>query len=102
MQTEGLCAIQNLHLDAIDSAARMRHALAEKKICYIAADFNVEDAYIEEYYENLFARLGTKGLIVVPYIAPAVTLAGGSYGTGNRDPQTVGRAIERAIKKFNH
>ncbi|NQU24319.1 MAG: hypothetical protein HQ567_23805, partial [Candidatus Nealsonbacteria bacterium] len=101
VQTEGLRAVQNLHLDAIDSAARMRHALAEKKICYIVADFNVEDAYIEEYYENLFAKLGTKGLIVVPYIAPAVTLAGGSYGTGNRDPQTVGRAIERAIKKFN-
>ena len=28
-------------------------------------------------------------------------LAGGSYGTGNRDPQTVGRAIERAIRKSN-
>ncbi len=101
VQTEGLRAIQNLHLDALDSAARLRHALAEKNICYIVADFNVEDAYIEEYYENLFAKLGTKGLIVVPYIAPSITLAGGSYGTGERDPQAVGRAIERAIRKFN-
>jgi len=102
LRTEGLCGVHNLNLDDLDGAARMRHALAEKKIVYMASDFNVADDYTEEYYENLFRKLGTRGLIVAVYIAPAITLANGRYDVAHRDPETVGRAAERAIERFNH
>jgi len=101
LATEGLTSVQNLNLDNLDEAARMRHALAEKGIVYMTADFNVEDDYIDEYYRNLFAKMGTRGLIVAAYIAPAITLAGGQYGAGHRDPLETGKAIERAIRKYN-
>ena len=39
LATDGLTAIQNLNLDDLDGAARMRHALAEKKIVYIDGRF---------------------------------------------------------------
>jgi uroporphyrinogen-III decarboxylase len=101
LQTEGLRAIHNVSLDDLQSAARLRHALAEKKIAYITADFNVADEYVEEYYENLFAKMGCRGLIVVPYIAPAITLRNEKYTAARRDPEQVGKAIERAIHRVN-
>ena len=102
LETDGLCAIHNLNLDNLDEAAKMRRALAEKNIVYMTADFNVEDGYTDAYYERLFAEMGTRGLIVAAYIAPAITLAGGQYGAANRDPQQTGKVIERAILKYNH
>ncbi len=102
LQTEGLRGVHNLHLDNLDAAATMRAALAEKRIVYMACDFNVSDDYIEDYYETLFRKLGSKGLIVAVYIAPAITLADGQYGAGDRDRVTTGKAIQRAIEKFNH
>ena len=101
LQTEGLRGIHNLNLDDLDGAARMRAALAEKKLVYMTADFNVSDDYIDEYYEMLFKKLGTEGLIVAAYIAPAITLAQGQYGAGQRDRQQVGQTIQQAIEKFN-
>ena len=102
LATEGLTSVQNLHLDNIDEAAKMRHALAEKGIVYMAADFNVADDYIDEYYRSLFEKLGTRGLIVASYVAPAITLAGGKYTAARRDPLATGKAIERAIRQYNH
>jgi hypothetical protein len=90
-----------MNLDNLNEAAKMKHALAEKNIVYIAGDFNVKDDYIEEYYEQLFKKLGTKGLIVVPYIAPAVDLYNSKYMDAYRNVDDVGRRIEAAIKKFN-
>jgi len=101
LATEGLTSIQNLNLDNLDEAAKMRHALAEKEIVYMTADFNVEDDYIDEYYRNVFAKMGTRGLIVAAYIAPAITLSAGQYGAGRRDPLETGKAIEEAIRKYN-
>jgi uroporphyrinogen-III decarboxylase len=101
LATDGLTAIHNLNLDDIDGAARMRHALAEKGICYITADFNMEETYIEEYYEMLFRKLGTRGLIVVPYIAPAIALKSGKYVEADLDPVAVGAKIEAAILAYN-
>lgn len=101
LQTEGLTSIQNFNLDNLDEAAKMRHALAEKGIVYMAADFNVADDYIEEYYRRLFEQMGTRGLIVAAYIAPAITLSGGKYDDAKRDPARTGKAIERAIQKYN-
>jgi uroporphyrinogen-III decarboxylase len=102
LQTEGLSAIHNLNLDDIGGAARMRKALAEKGITYIAADFNVAPDYVDEYYRNLFAQMGTEGLIVVSYIAPAIMLDHGKYAEANLDPRKIGREIETAIRKYNH
>jgi len=101
MQTDGLTAIQNLNVDNLDEAAKMRHALAEKSIVYMAADFNVADDYIDEYYRTLFDKMGTRGLIVAAYIAPAITLCGGKYDGAKREPRQTGRAIEQAIRKYN-
>jgi uroporphyrinogen-III decarboxylase len=101
LATEGLTCVQNLNLDKLDEAAKMRHALAEKGIVYMTADFNVEDDYIDEYYEKVFAKMGTRGLIVAAYIAPAIALSGGQYGSGHRDPLATGKTIERAIQKYN-
>lgn len=102
LQTEGLSAIHNLNLDDIGGAARMRKALAEKGITYIAADFNVAPDYVDEYYSNLFGQMGTEGLIVVSYIAPAIMLDHGKYAEANLDPRKIGREIEAAIGKYNH
>jgi len=101
LATEGLTAIQNFNLDDLDGATKMRNALAEKGIAYITADFNVADDYIDEYYETLFKKMGTKGLIVVPYIAPAIMLKGGKYIENRCDPDEVGRMIDKAINKYN-
>ena len=102
LQTEGLTSMQNLTLDNLDEAAKMRHALAEKGIVYMAADFNVGDDYIDEYYRTLFDKMGTRGLIVASYIAPAITLAGGRYDEAHRDRLATGKAIEQAILRYNH
>jgi hypothetical protein len=101
LATDGLTAIQNLNLDNLDGAARMRHALAEKGIVYITADFNLDDDYIDAYYEMLFRKMGTRGLIVAAYIAPAISLAKGRYVSAHRDPQRTGQMIEQAIVKHN-
>jgi len=101
LETEGLSAIHNLNLDDLDGAARIRAALAEKKIAYITGDFNLEEDCIDEYYKNLFTKLGTKGLIVVPYIAPAVALKKGKYVEAKYVADKIGRIIEQAIQKYN-
>ena len=101
LATEGLRAIQNFNLDNLDAAARVRHALAEQGIAYIAGDFNVADEYIDAYYEALFRKLGTRGLVVTAYVAPAISLTKGKYAEARRDPQATGRAIETAIRKYN-
>ena len=101
LATDGLTCIQNLNLDNLDEAAKMRHALAEKRIVYMTADFNVTDDYIDDYYRTLFEKMGTRGLIVASYIAPAITLAAGQYAAGHRDPLATGKTIERAIQKYN-
>ncbi len=101
LATEGLTSIQNLNLDNLDAAARMRHALAERKIPYLVADFSVADERIDDYYRTLFDKMGTRGLIVTTYAAPAITLSEGQYAQASRDPLAVGKEIERAIRKYN-
>jgi uroporphyrinogen-III decarboxylase len=101
LATEGLTCIQNLNLDDLDGAARMRDALAERKIPYLVADFNVADDRIDDYYRTLFEKMGTRGLIVTAYTAPAITLSEGQYAQANRDPLAVGKVIARAIDKYN-
>ena len=101
LATDGLTSIQNLNLDDLDGAARMRDALAERKIVYMTADFNVADDRVDDYYRTLFEKMGTRGLIVAVYTAPAITLSGGQYAQASRDPLAAGKVIERAIRKYN-
>ena len=46
----------------------------KRKSSTSTADFNVDDENIDAYYKQLFAKMGTQGLIVAAYIAPAITL----------------------------
>ena len=101
LATEGLTCIQNLNLDDLDGAARMRHALAERRIVYMTADFNVADDRIDDYYRTLFEKMGTRGLVVAAYTAPAITLSEGQYAQASRDPLAVGKVIAQAIRKYN-
>jgi uroporphyrinogen-III decarboxylase len=101
LATEGLTAIHNMNLDDLDSAAEMKKALSKKGIPYIAGDFNVKDENIDEYYRELFSKMDPEGLIVVPYIAPAVALDKGKYIGIERDPEELGKKIESAILKYN-
>ncbi len=101
LATDGLTSIHNMNLDDLDSAAKMKRALSEKGIVYITSDFNVKDEHIDSYYEMLFKKMDTKGLIVVSYILPAVALDKGRYDACNRNTIELGKKIEEAIKKYN-
>ena len=79
LSTRGLKAIHNLSLDHLDEAARLRHSLAEKKLVYMVGDFNLEDNRIDHYYQQLFQKMNSQGLIVISYIAPALSLQEGQY-----------------------
>ncbi len=101
LKTEGLRAIHNATLDDLETAARLRRALAEQEIVFMVSDYNVDDEAIEPYYERLFRVMGTRGLIVLAYVCPGVSLRRGKYDAARRDPLKVGRAIEAAIRKYN-
>ena len=100
LETDGLRAIHNATLDDLETASRLRHALAEKKIIFLASDYTVADDAIERYFEELFARLGHRGLVVISYVAPGVALRRGKYDAARRDRHAVGLAVERAIRKY--
>jgi hypothetical protein len=99
LETDGLRAIHNATLDDLETAARLRHALAEKKIVFFASDYTVADDAIEPYFEELFARLGHRGLVVISYVAPGLALRRGKYDAARRDRHAVGRAVQRAIRR---
>ena len=101
LSTRGLKAIHNLNLDHLDEAARLCHALAEKKLVYMVGDFNLEDNRIDHYYQQLFQKMNSQGLIVISYIAPALSLQEGQYIDTRRDPG-IGKRIEQSIQKHNH
>jgi len=101
LSTRVLKAIHNLNLDHLDEAARLRHALAEKKLVYMVGDFNLEDNRIDHYYQQLFQKMGSQGLIVISYIATALSLQEGQYIDTRRDPG-IGKRIEQSIQKHNH
>lgn len=101
LNTEGLTAIHNFTLDNIDAAAKMRHALSEKKIMYYAADYAVKDEYIEEYFETMIKKLGPKGLVIASYVAPAVAMYKGEYIRTRRNGREVAQRVLKAIQRAN-
>ena len=59
------------------------------------------DDRIDDYYRTLFEKMGTRGLVVAAYTAPAITLSEGQYAQASRDPLAVGKVIAQAIRKYN-
>lgn len=78
--TKGLTAINNFNLDNIEAAAKIRRALREKGITYMACDFATSDSRMEDYYRELHKAMdGPEGLIIGAYIAPSIALEKGKY-----------------------
>ncbi len=98
LDTEGLTVIHNLNIDDLDAAAKMQRALKEKKIPYVACDFIPSDDRLKDYYAELYSKLDQQGLVVVPYIAPAVALCKGKYESVERDSAQLGSRVLRAIQ----
>jgi hypothetical protein len=100
VNTEGLTAVNNLNLDDLEAAAKMREALRSKGIAYMACDFIPTDGRMESYYHELVEAMGEQsGLIIVPYVAPAVELERGRYNESNRDQFELGKRVRRIIEK---
>jgi hypothetical protein len=98
LSTEGLTAVNNLNLDNLDSASRVRKALAAKGIVYMACDFIPADRRLAAYYRDLFDAMGDqRGLIVVAYVAPAVELEKGRYTESRRDQFELGKRVKQVI-----
>jgi len=98
LNTEGLTAINNLNLDNIEAAVKMKDALSKKGIVYMACDFVPNDKRLQAYYHKLFSGMGDRrGLIVVSYVAPAVELEKGRYKESHRDQFELGKKVNKII-----
>ena len=98
-ETEGLTAIHNLNLDTLAEAKKMREALARKGIVYVACDFIPSESRIESYYGDLLDAMGSpEGLIVAPYVAPAIELEDGKYESSDRDQLTLAQRVNDLIR----
>lgn len=96
--TEGLTSINNLHMDNIEAAVKMKTALGKKGIAYMACDFVPSDNRLDSYYKELFEAMDDQaGLIVVSYVAPAVELDHGKYEQSNRDQFELGKKVKDVI-----
>ena len=98
LNTEGLTAINNLNLDDIKGAAIMKKALAKKGIVYMACDFVPTEERLKTYYLDLLEAMGDqRGLIIVPYVAPAVELERGRYNESHRDQFELGKRVKGLV-----
>jgi hypothetical protein len=65
--TKGVTAINNFTLDNIEAAAKIRRALREKGIVYMACDFAPAEARLDDYFRELHGAMdGPEGLMVCP------------------------------------
>jgi uroporphyrinogen-III decarboxylase len=98
--TEGLTVVNNLNLDNIEAAANMRKALQKKGITYMACDFIPTQQRMDSYYRDLIDAMGDQaGLIIVPYVAPAVELEKGRYTSSHRDQFELGKAVKKILDR---
>jgi uroporphyrinogen-III decarboxylase len=98
LDTQGLTAINNLNLDDLKGAAAMRAALAKKGIVYMACDFIPTEQRMKSYYQDLLAAMGDQaGLIIVPYVAPAIELERGKYNESHRDQLELGKRVAAIV-----
>jgi len=96
--TKGLTCINNLHLDNIEAAVKMKNALSKKGIAYMACDFVPSDLRLKSYYHELFeAMQDHAGLIIVSYVAPAIELDHGKYEQSKRKQRELGQKVKDII-----
>ena len=89
-----MTAINNFTLDNIEAAAKIRRALRDKGIVYMACDFTPADQRLEDYYRELAKAMdGPEGLILASYIAPAIALDKGKYDATNRNRTELARRV---------
>jgi len=99
--TKGVTAINNFMLDNLEAAGRMRRALREKGIVYMACDFTPTDGRLDDYFRELARAMdGSEGLIVASYIAPAIALNKGGYEAVSRDRDAVARRVADIATKY--
>ncbi|MEI6646072.1 MAG: uroporphyrinogen decarboxylase family protein [bacterium] len=92
--TRGVTAINNFTLDNFEAATKIRRALRDKGIVYMACDFAPAEQRLSDYYRELRKAMdGTEGLIVGAYIAPAIALDKGSYTAASRNRVKLARRI---------
>ena len=94
VNTRGVTAINNFTLDNLAAAAKIRRALREKGIVYMACDFTPADARLEDYHRELEKAMdGPEGVIMASYIAPAIELDKGKYEPASRDRVALARRV---------
>jgi len=96
--TRGITAISNFTLDDLGAAAKTRKALRERGITFLASDFVPSDQRLDDYYRELSKAMdGPEGLVVCPYIAPAIALDKGKYEAIDRDRSLLARKAYDSI-----
>jgi uroporphyrinogen-III decarboxylase len=96
--TRGVTAINNFALDDLAAAAKIRRALRDKGIVYMACDFTPADDRLDDYYHELTKAMdGAEGLVVASYIAPAIALNKGKYDAASRDRAVLARRVSDCI-----
>jgi hypothetical protein len=66
----------------------------------MACDFIPTEERMESYYQELIDAMGDqKGLIIVPYVAPAVALEDGRYSESHRDQFELGKRVKKLIDR---
>jgi len=99
--TKGVTSINNLNLDDLEAAAKIRRALRDKGIVYMACDFAPADLRMEDYYRELSKAMdGTEGLIVGAYVAPAIALDKGKYEAISRNRYDLSHRVSELITKY--
>ena len=99
--TRGLTALNNFNLDDLESAAKIRKALRDKGIVYMACDFVPNDNRMEDYYRELNKAMdGPEGLIVCAYPAPAIALERGKYEALDRDREILSKRVFELISRY--
>lgn len=99
--TKWVTAINNFNLDSIEAAAKVRRALREKGITYMACDFATSDSRMEDYYRELCKAMdGFEGLIIGAYIAPSIALDKGKYEAVSRNPEVLSNRAFELISKY--
>ncbi len=100
LRTRGLTAINNLNLDDLKGAAKMRRVLAKKGIVYMACDFIPTEERLKDYYSELVEAMGDQGgLVIVPYVAPAVELQKGRYNESHRNQFELGKRVNALVEE---
>jgi hypothetical protein len=87
-------------MDNLEAAAKIRRALRDKGIVYMACDFTPADRRLEDYYRELHKAMdGAEGLVIASYIAPAIALDKGKYDAANRDRDALSRRVIEVVRQ---